>query len=1691
VIPNSDSGIQNESINNYPIERILLGLLIREAYRYPLWYILLKTLCNLAGEGRYFDPIHYWQYLIYLFVILLERVIISVMMLNKLKQVESIWSKKDIQKMRFYNNQYIWKPVQVFDLRIGDIVKLKEGSISPADLLVLDTSQHRHSEKIIYTNESKISGKSRIKVKIAVKVVKDALHREKGAALDQEKLEELMKSMNGYIEYDPPCANLYRAKGVVKFKNDPKANVFTNNNVMFFGSKLHSEWAIGMVIYNGKNVQILKKNFKIGEIDSMRVKGGHFFNKMLNNLTLWMIGVAVVMASLLILMLYMDSISLSTVVLVESVTFGTLGSPGFNPVRKFISILIITLLDMPYYLTLAVDISNIVAIVLMMRKKSYGDPHHAARTTPESPGIHFGSIFRSLRQRIGTIFTSSSAKSSSQTNANEISLVPLHRNIEKRLEKALETDGEHLLDSKNNKATFKEDSGSHGSTSIQEKFSMRSVSNYSVSPPPKMPSKEKKPGHLKDLTVQSHNLDAMSVLGDVGEIIFGKADILTFGTFKLKQLATRAKNYTFDNSDFKTDMVNFRSNPELYNQDDSLDDDYFDEDENYSEKLQEFQSELDCEYNDKLMDSDDDPAEAMKKLSYPRYLSESRTNLLFEVGDEIPSAVKHPDSAAKLGNSKMEDLNSFYQLLKMSQEKKGPKVNFSSRVIDKPNKAREIAEIFHRVIEKSGNISPKNGPSLKPALEQNLSTVLASQKLLSSKNISSNSRVLSKHEEDIVSTKSLEDLMKQDAYQEENEVIKVNFSKEYGVKNFISDLANKKHHLDDFINYLYLFQQCSSLSKNKKHRNFNSTLELKDSLSEIFEEFGYRFRSSGKKKSSDIAAMIEQEIKPQNFFYNIKIDSRYGVVSNYLVKLVNEYTNGRKRMSLIVCDKEKNIDLHYLLVQGEEKNMRSCLRLSKKNKNQYKMLIGKYKAMGNRPLVIGIKLLEKEEVEEYINSFFSLLKISRDQMQNLEKLAISIETNLSFFGMIGVIDEIRPEAHSFCESVKKAGIGMHLFSGDSLERCLYIVKNLKFSESDFSRSGEFFHLNFRTEARGNAEIKRIFEIIYTTLKRADISEKLLVKLKSQKSKTESYRKKIVNWIRHMHSATAEDSVENNLDTADVVPKKTLLISGQSIDVIMNSKHLTNCMLAISLMSNCLILHSAQPRHFIFLADVLKKKNGSAVLAIGDSFNYFGVLKMADVSIQIHHSDVPLIFGDFLVKGLKTAHHLLFYSAFHSFKANLTIVFIEVWRTLPYVFLIVGYLQCSHYSGSLTTSFHLITFYLSASFQVLTSCLIDAPYKKELAPFMPNFYVENKFSAHFTTRIFVMIVICSIIEASYLSVILWYYVSNSLGAEGYVISSVTTVQDFAFLGVMIIGTCKNCFMALRRVYLTACINFVNLAVCLTLYYIYANRRSVQIIDSGPALRILANTNMLMYMAWFCIVPAYFSFCLSLFLKAKLLAPYSKPLSNSHGFKDVYKNFIKEIDVIRERLMATIQDRSIDAYISKIKSFFGRGIDFAALEKIAFIDTFTNRSGITYLTNRIQEKGDAKRFRMVQIRMERLISRRMMGIVIFVLVGQWIFLMTIGGAPKFGMDTYLPHTIAVAFVPFTALFVKRHYDTVYSILSWSAITIVLLTVAFTFDPQISAWGNSKFAVSRLLFSSYPLDYVTTLLFGTICDTFSFVE
>ena len=47
------------------------------------------------------------------------------------------------------------------------------------------------------------------------------------------------------------------------------------------------------------------------------------------------------------------------------------------------------------------------------------------------------------------------------------------------------------------------------------------------------------------------------------------------------------------------------------------------------------------------------------------------------------------------------------------------------------------------------------------------------------------------------------------------------------------------------------------------------------------------------------------------------------------------------------------------------------------------------------------------------------------------------------------------------------------------------------------------------------------------------------------------------------------------------------------------------------------------------------------MAIGDGFNDIAMLKEADVGIQLYNKEVPLIFGDIVIKRLESISHLLF------------------------------------------------------------------------------------------------------------------------------------------------------------------------------------------------------------------------------------------------------------------------------------------------------------------------------------------------------------------------------------------------------------------------------------------------------------------
>ena len=105
--------------------------------------------------------------------------------------------------------------------------------------MILDTSEQRYNDNILKTNERKLKGENRVRIKRAVRNFD--IRNNTQVVNSRDYLSKLSKKMNGYIEYDQPSGFIEHITGIFKLKNDPKVTNITEENILFCGSKLYSK----------------------------------------------------------------------------------------------------------------------------------------------------------------------------------------------------------------------------------------------------------------------------------------------------------------------------------------------------------------------------------------------------------------------------------------------------------------------------------------------------------------------------------------------------------------------------------------------------------------------------------------------------------------------------------------------------------------------------------------------------------------------------------------------------------------------------------------------------------------------------------------------------------------------------------------------------------------------------------------------------------------------------------------------------------------------------------------------------------------------------------------------------------------------------------------------------------------------------------------------------------------------------------------------------------------------------------------------------------------------------------------------------------------------------------------------------------------------------------------------------------
>ena len=136
------------------------------------------------------------------------------------------------------------KEKQWKELKVGDILKLCNDQLVPADCLVLSTSA---KGSVCYIETSNLDGESHHKIR-------------KGLSLtEQLRDEDSLSRWRGVVKCGFPTVPIYEFAGQVsKEENFKEAKPFNESNILLRGSTLtNTEWVFALVLYTGDDTKLV------------------------------------------------------------------------------------------------------------------------------------------------------------------------------------------------------------------------------------------------------------------------------------------------------------------------------------------------------------------------------------------------------------------------------------------------------------------------------------------------------------------------------------------------------------------------------------------------------------------------------------------------------------------------------------------------------------------------------------------------------------------------------------------------------------------------------------------------------------------------------------------------------------------------------------------------------------------------------------------------------------------------------------------------------------------------------------------------------------------------------------------------------------------------------------------------------------------------------------------------------------------------------------------------------------------------------------------------------------------------------------------------------------------------------------------------------------------------------------------
>ena len=222
------------------------------------------------------------------------------------------------------------------------------------------------------------------------------------------------------------------------------------------------------------------------------------------------------------------------------------------------------------------------------------------------------------------------------------------------------------------------------------------------------------------------------------------------------------------------------------------------------------------------------------------------------------------------------------------------------------------------------------------------------------------------------------------------------------LKTTTSDEKRERRKIEEF---LYILAVCHDIfPEEKKNIKGDNKGDIKgDNKGDKQGEIIYQGSSPDEVSLVKGAALLGYKYKSKNNGELTIEDEIHGVERHYEIKLMIPFDSFRKRMSVIVYNKEKKI--YELFTKGADTVMMNLMKFKNNEKDEVKRINSILSHEGLRILMMGKKTLKEQDVKSYIKKVKAIKK--ENNIITLNKTYDLIEKNLKFCGTSAIEDKLQ------------------------------------------------------------------------------------------------------------------------------------------------------------------------------------------------------------------------------------------------------------------------------------------------------------------------------------------------------------------------------------------------------------------------------------------------------------------------------------------------------------------------------------------------------------------------------------------------------------------------------------------------------------------------------------------------------------